>query len=496
VSSLRQKTISGVLWSGSAKLILQLVLFIITTILARLLSKDDFGVVGMAAIITVAINMVNDKGLGMAIVQRKNVSRDQLATMFWGSLAFGALLYLISVAAAVPLALFFRKEIVAPVVIIIALGFIVGGFGIVQKALMTRDMEFKNLSIIEIVAVLLGGTVAVIMALLGFGVWSLVANSLLRDIFNVIGLWIVCRWRPHRHFSWREFRDYLGFSSKVLANDGATYLITNVDVTIIGRILGSAALGVYNLSLYLVKLPVTRISAIVAKVVFPAFAAVQDNTEKFKRAYLRAMKFISVITFPALAGLAVFSHEFIAIAFGEKWQDMAMPLIILTPMSMLKSVGTIRGSVLMAVGRPQVELYWNLIYLLPLIGVVYAGTFYGINGVAAAYTVLYVVTFPIIQYLTDKPLAIRMREFIASIFYSSAATVVMVAVGLGVRYLTVKYLNPGPLIILLSGVVVSTMVFISTLWILDKQVFADLRAIFKSPAMPADSVISEAMIPE
>jgi O-antigen/teichoic acid export membrane protein len=171
-------------------------------------------------------------------------------------------------------------------------------------------------------------------------------------------------------------------------------------------------------------------------------------------------------------------------------------LIILTPMSILKSVGTIRGSVLMAVGRPQIELYWNLIYLLPLVGVVYVGAFWGINGVAAAYTLLYVLTFPVIQYLTDKPLAIKMREFIAVISTSAAATALMVIVSLGFRHFAVKFLKPGPLIILLGGVVVSAVVYMAAMWILDKQVFADLRAIFKSSAIPADSVISEAMIPE
>ncbi|MDZ7316703.1 MAG: MOP flippase family protein [candidate division KSB1 bacterium] len=434
MSSLRRKTISGVIWSASSKLILQLVLLGVTALLARLLSKDDFGVVGMAAIITVAVNMVNDKGLGTAIVQRKYLDSNHLSSLFWGSIAFGVFLYLLSAVIAVPMAQFFRKPVVSPVVLVMALGFVIGSFGIVQKSLMTREMDFKRLSILEIFSVLPAGLAAVIMAKAGFGVWSLVANSVLRDLFNVAGLWIVHPWRPRRHFSWKEFREYIGFSSKVLANDGAIYLITNTDVTIIGRVLGSAALGVYNLALYLVKLPVTRISAIVARVVFPAFSSLQDEPDKFGKAYLRATKYISLIAFPLLAILAVFSREIVLLVLGEKWIEMILPLIIMTPMGMLKSVGTIRDSVFMAVGKPQIELYWNIGYFFPLAAAVYLGTRWGVVGAASAFTLASIAAFPFIQHLTNKAAGISMKRFIGSISTAAIATAVAAAAGWGALY--------------------------------------------------------------
>ncbi|RPH97381.1 MAG: colanic acid exporter [Calditrichaeota bacterium] len=480
MSSLRQKTVSGVLWSGFAKLAMQLVLLVVTSILAHLLSKEDFGIVGMAAIITVAVNMVNDKGLGMSLVQNKQVDRLQLSTIFWGSLFFGLLLYLISTVAAFPLAYFFRNPLVRPVVWALGLGFVVGSFGIVQKAILTRDMDFRKLALLEIVAVLISGAAAIVLALLGFGVWSLVVNSLLRDLLNTVGLWLFCKWRPHLYFSWKDFRSQLGFSSNVLANDGAIYMITNVDVTIIGRVLGSAALGVYNLSLYLVKLPVTRISGIVAKVVFPAFSAVQDEPLKFKKAYLRSMTFISIFTFPVLVGLAVFSHEFIMVFLGEKWIEMATPLILLTPMAMLKSVGTIRGSVLMAVGRPEIELRWNLVYLLPLIAAVYGGTYYGINGVAFAFSALYLLTFPIIQYLTNRQINVNMLEFFGSLSKTFIAVLFMGGVGMAVRFLSQQVLHLPSMILLFSGVIISILGYIFALQMLDKKLLTELGQILSS----------------
>ncbi len=478
MSSLKRKTVAGVMWTGMSKMSMQLVLFAVTTILARLLSKDDFGVVGMAAVITVAIGMVNDKGLGMAIVQKKDLKPSHLSTMFWGSVAFGLLLYAVSYAASFPLAAFFRKAVVQPVIAVIALGFVIGGFGIVQKSLLMRDMDFKKLAIVEVAAVLLSGGVAVIMAVMGFGVWSLVVNVIGRDFITVGLLWMVCKWRPRFYFSFAEFREFIGFSTQVLANDGAIYLITNVDVTIIGRILGSAALGVYSLALYVVKLPVTRLSGIVAKVVFPAFSSMQDDLPAFKKGYLKAVKYISLLTFPILAGLAVFAREFIMVLLGEKWIEMTMPLIILTPMAMLKSVGTIKGSVLMAVGRPDIELKWNLVYLAPLVGVVYWGAQYGLTGVATAFTLLYVITFPIIQQITNNQVDVSMFEFAKAMSESAVATLAMAGAGLAVRHFLQVVSNCGDLAVLLAGIFISALVYLLVVGAVDKSVVKEFKSMF------------------
>jgi len=479
MSSLKHKTVSGVMWTGLSRLIMQIVLLAVTAILARLLTKEDFGIVGMAAIITVAIGMVNDKGLGMAIVQRKEIEPSHLSTMFWGSIAFGLLLYVVSFIGSFPLALFFRNPQVQPVMAVIGIGFIIGAFGIVQKSMLTRDMAFKKLALVEMTAVLISGGVAIVMAIMGFGVWSLVVNVLGRDLIIVSLLWIVCAWRPRFHFALSEFRQFLGFSAQVLANDGAVYLITNADVTIIGRLLGSSALGVYSLALYVVKLPITRLSGIVAKVVFPAFSSVQDDLSSFKNAYLKAIKYISLLTFPLLVGLALFAHEFIAIFLGDKWSEMTPVLIILTPMAMLKSVGTIKGSVLMAVGRPDIELKWNLIYFAPLVALLYWSARYGLVGVATSFTILYVITFPIIQQITNRQVGASMREFVGALLKNFAATLTMAAAGLASRYYLHTVLHSSDIVVLIVGVVLCAFVYYVTIRIIDKNILFEFKGMLK-----------------
>lgn len=477
--SLRQKTIFGVLWTGTAKMMMQIVLVAVQLVLARLLTKADFGIVGMAGLITVAIGMVNDKGLGTAIIQKKTIRDSELSTMFYVSIGFGILLYLASFAASFPLSAFFRNDTVQPVVSVIALGFIIGGFGIVPKSIMTREMAFKNLAIIEIISVTLSGIIAVVMAFLGFGVWSLVANVLLRDTFMVVALWFACSWRPEMHYSHTEFKSFFRFSANVLSNDVMIYMVMNADITIVGRVLGEVALGLYTWALYMVKLPIQRISGIVAKVVFPAFSKVQDDIKTFRRGYLRSITYISLITFPILIILGLYAREFILVLVTDKWIEVVIPLQILIPMAMLKSIGTIKGSVLMAVGRPDIELKWNCFYLVPLAGVVWLGTRWGIIGVAAAFSALYLVTWPIIQDITNRQIGVTPGSFAGSFATTGPASLVLFAAGLGFRHVFASLLKWPEAAVLIAGITVSLIIYILMILWLDASLITEWKFLIK-----------------
>ncbi len=479
-SSLRQKTVSGVFWTGLAKISMQGMLLIVMFILARFLSEADFGIVAMAGIITVAIGMVNEQGLGTAIIQKKTITNTQIISIFWGSVGFGLLLFVAGIGVAFPVAGFYDEPLVKPVIITLSSGFLIGAFGIVQKALLTKEMAFKKLAIIEMIAVTVSGVTAIVMALLECGVWSLVVLALLRDLLSVILLWFYYKWRPIRHFSWREFKELLNFSANVLGNDVALYLVANADITIIGKMLGKVMLGYYSLAMNLVKIPVTRLTAIVGKVVYPAFSELQDNIQSFKNSYLRSITFISLITFPLLAGLCIFSREFILVVLGEKWLPMSTPLILLAPMAMLKSVGSIRGSVFMACGKPHISFLWNLIFLVPLVAGVIYGVRYGLNGAAAAYTIVYTITYPIIQHLTNRQIQVRMSEFLKSMSISALATIVMCIAGIIVNLLLEKVLQVGAFWILLIGVPVCIATYYFALLIIKKSLLQEFLVLLKS----------------
>jgi len=478
--SLARKTLRGVLWTGMAKFSMQGVLMVVTMILARLLSKDDFGLIGMAALITVALSLINDRGLGTAVVQRTEITPGHLSSLFWGGLLFGASLFAMSLAAAAPISRFYVNPRLEWVIIIFAFDFIVGAFGIVQKSLLTREMDFKKLSIIETASVLASGVISVAIALARGGVWSLVAQTLARDVINVILVWIYCPWRPRRHFSWKEFRELFGFSANVLGNDVAFYLMTNTDVTIIGKLLGSAALGSYSLALNLVKLPTTRLSGVVSKVMFPAFSAVQNDLATFKRAFAKTMSYIALLTFPLLAFVGLFARECVLVFFGAKWLDMVVPLMLLVPMAMLKSVGTIRGSVLMARGKPYIELWWNISYLLPLAGAVYWGTHYGLAGAAVGFSLFYLVTFPIIQTITNRQVGMSAGEFIRALWPASSACGLMALAALGLHLFFSAVGPQRPIERFFIGLVISSGTYAGAVWVFHRTTVEEILTLIKA----------------
>ena len=460
MTTIKQKAIHGIIWTGVAKASMQGVIFILMLVLARLLTPEDFGVVGMAAIITVAISMVNDRGLGTAIIQKSSLSDLHRASVFWGGIVFSLLLFILGVLAASPLALFFKNPKVQPVIAVQAIGFVIGSLGIVHKSILTKNLEFKKLALAEVISALASGLVSIVLALMRYGVWSLVIGALVRDAINVFLVWIYCRWRPRLFFSWRYFNELFAFSANVLGNDVVSYAVTNMDILIIGRLLGSEALGYYSLAFNLVKMPVTRLSGVVSKVAFPAFSAIQDDLEKLRKGFLQASALLSLILFPLLLGLALYAREFIALFMGAKWLPMAMPLMILVPLGLAKSVGVIRWPVLMALGRPDVEWKWNLGYILPLGAVIYVGAqMWELEGAAAGITLLLVITFPLIQSISNRIIHFGNREFYLSIAPATGAGVCMILVTLLFKFFLLPLLPFAPLAAFCIGIVLSATVY-------------------------------------
>ena len=256
---------------------------------------------------------------------------------------FGSILFACFSLASQPLASLLQNGSAQKILMVQSAGFLIGAFGVVPRALLAKEMNFKKLSMIEMTASLLSGCAAIAMAFLGFGPWSLVLSIVARDSIIAILVWFSSSWRPQFHFQWQEFRGLLGFSAKVLANDVALYLNMNADISLVSRYLGSEALASYGLLLNIVKTPISRLSQIVSKVAFPAFASLQDDVDTFRRGYMQAIACISTLTFPLLVGLGVFAHECVMVVLSDKYEDMVVPLIILIPYAMLKSVGNDQG---------------------------------------------------------------------------------------------------------------------------------------------------------
>jgi PST family polysaccharide transporter len=271
---LTTKTVQGVGWTGTSQFIRLLLQLGITAILARLLTPTDFGLLAMVVVFTNLVMIFRDFGLTAALIQRKGVTEEHLSSSFWINILTGLLLAFLLAALAPVIAYFYGEDRLTLIIIVLASTFFISSFGIVQTALFTKELNFKPLAVIEILAVAISGTIAVFMAFSGFGVWSLVWQQVISSFVIVISLWTLSSWRPKILFQWQRVKELLGFGLNLTGFSFVNYFNRNLDNLLIGKFLGSASLGFYNLAYQLLLFPLSNISSVIGRVMFKAVCVI------------------------------------------------------------------------------------------------------------------------------------------------------------------------------------------------------------------------------
>ena len=360
---------------------------VVTIILARLLSPEDFGLIAMIIVLTGFADVLSELGFGAALIQRKEIDSAHLSSVFWLNLATGSLLTVFFIAAAPLISSFYREPLLKPVTMILSLNFMVGSFKIVQLSLLQRKMAFKTIARIEIISVIVSGIAAISMAVSGFGVWSLVARVLLFTVISMMLTWVFSDWRPEVLWDKKSLKDLMGFSSHYLGFNVLNYWIRNIDNLIVGRFIGSRALGIYSRAYTLMVMPVSQVSAVITRVMFPALSSIQDEKEKVKGIYLRAIKMIALITFPIMVIFFVLAEPMILVLLGDKWSGVILILQILAFEGIRQVVGTTVGWIYNSQGRTDIQFKWGVFSGIVRLTAFIIGLRWGIVGVASAYVI-------------------------------------------------------------------------------------------------------------
>lgn len=363
----------------------QILQVIVTIILARLLLPEDFGILSMAAVFTGLISVFNDFGIGSAIIQKQDLTDNDLSSIFWFSVCIGIVTTLLTVAVSPLIAAFYDKEILIPLLSLMALGFFLTSLSTVQQSLLMKEMNFKKIAIVETTSTACGGIVAIYLAFQGYGVWSLVWQGLTTTIIMVLLLWVTSQWQPKFKFYLSSIKSVLGFSLNLLGFSAVNYFSRNVDYLLIGKFLGAESLGYYTLAYRLMLYPLQNISTVISKVLFPAFSTIQADNERFRDAYLKSTKYIAFVTFPMMFGLFAVVDEFILTLFGPKWEPTIFLLKILCFIGMFQSIGTTVGQIYLAKGKTDWMFKWGFFSTLVTILAIYVGMFWGLKGVVLAY---------------------------------------------------------------------------------------------------------------
>ena len=379
------KATRGVFWVGGGQFARQLIQMVTTIVLARLLVPEDFGLISMAIVFVGISQLFADFGIGAAIVQSKQTPDIALSSSFWLNAAIGTILVVLIWILAPFIAGFYGEDRIRPLVMVLALTLPLSTIMVVPTSILYRELQFQDVVRSQVYGSLTGAVFAILLAWMGFGFWSLAIQPIIGLLITAMLVFKYSGWYPRMAYSWSSVRGLVNFSLPVLGSDLMNYAYRNGDSLIIGRFLGSQQLGYYSLAYQIMLYPMTQISSVMVKVMFPTLSRMQDDLERLASAYLRSVGAIAMITFPMMAGLYLVAEDFVMILFGEKWMPMAGALQILCWVGLIHSVSTTVGTIYLSTGNTRIAFYVTL-FATPLYLVSFLiGVQWGITGVAVSY---------------------------------------------------------------------------------------------------------------
>jgi O-antigen/teichoic acid export membrane protein len=315
----------------------------------------------MITVFTGFANLFADFGFASSIIQQKYPSQKNLSTIFWINVFIGLSLTVLIASSSNLIARFYHQPVLKSLTLIISINFLLGSLNIVQKALLKKTMNFRVLAIRDNLSLLIGGMTAIILALNGFGVFSLAVQSVVVTFSGIVLIWTQVEWRPRFLFNLRSVKRSFRFSANLFGVNVSSYWSRNADNLLIGRYFGPDSLALYARGYGLMLLPLRNISSVLGQVMFPALSQIQHDKQKVKDIYLRSIGVIAFVSFPMMLGLFVVSDDFIIGLYGQKWSGVIPFLQIFSLLGLFNSIGTTVGWIFTSQGRTDIAFYFTII---------------------------------------------------------------------------------------------------------------------------------------
>lgn len=378
VQSLKQKTVHGVGWSATDNVLKYSVSFVVGVVLARLLSPDDYGLLGLIAIFTAISKCIINGGFLNALIRKKAATDDDYNTVFITNLGASLVLYAILFFCAPAIAVFFKRTELVALTRVSSLSIIIEALAIVQRARLTKRIDFKSQAQITVIASVSSGVVGISMALLGCGVWALVAEGLVSSSLTTIFLWIFNRWTPKFHFSKSSFTNLFGYSWKLLVSSLLDTTYRELYQVVVGKFYSPATLGQYTRSKQFANLFSSNLTSVVQRVSFPVLSEIQDDTERMKNAYRRVIKTTMLPTAVCMFALGAVAQPLIFCLIGEKWNEAAVYLPFICVSMSLYPLQAINLNMLQVQGRSDLFLVLEIIKKVIGLAPLFVGAVVGI----------------------------------------------------------------------------------------------------------------------
>ncbi|HEY9849894.1 MAG TPA: lipopolysaccharide biosynthesis protein [Leptolyngbyaceae cyanobacterium] len=434
-----------------------------TIILARLLTPQDYGLIGMVTVITGFLDQFKDLGLSLATIQRANINHKQVSTLFWLNIGLSCGLVLLTIALAPTIARFYGEPRLIWITIAIAAGFLIGGLAIQHQALLRRQMRFADLAAIDLTSMCVGLIVGTISAWYGLGYWSLVILLLSQTLTTTIGVWILCGWRPTWPVRHSGIRSMVTFGGNFTGFSLVNYFSRNMDNVIIGAYLGAEQLGLYAKAYQLLLLPIDQIALPLRSVAIPTLCRLQNDPKRYCAYYHKAILLMVSLGMPLVAFTMVTANNLIRTLLGPQWTDAVQMFQVLGVAAFLGTFNMAAGWVFISFGRTDRQFYWSAISSALTVISFIIGIRWGAIGVAAGYSISRVLLqIPGIVYAyQDSPL--RLKDLGSTIFQPAISSIGAAIALMGIHIWLLKS-SEGAIYLLVDSVLYILLYF--GIWII------------------------------
>ena len=405
--SLSSRVRTGIAWTGTFRLAMQVLNTGSQVVLARLLLPTDYGLVALTGVVVSFAGMLTQLGLAAAVVQSRRVTERLLATAFWLNVLSGIAVTGVVVAIAPLVADFYGDQRVTDLLRLSSLTFTLS-CAAVHSALLQRSLQFKKLGSLEMLGAVIGLGATIVLAWQGFGAYSLVLGPLLQTTLMTGVFWWRVRWLPRTFMHRRELGELWRFGAGLTGSNILNFVARNADTVLLGRFAGAGDLGLYSRSYTLMMAPLTQVTGVITRVLLPAFAEMQHDLPRLRRAWLTTIRASMVVGLPVSLGIAVSAPAFVETLYGARWLGMATVLALLSASVPPQLIGRNLGPVYQAMGRTGLQFKMTAVAATITVVTIFAGLPWGITGVALAllvksWSAFWIPMVPVIQMLELRP---------------------------------------------------------------------------------------------
>ena len=448
-SDLKGRSVRG----GAATMLGQSARFVIqiasTMVLARLLAPADFGLIAMVTAVTGFAALFKDLGLSMATIQKAKINHEQVSTLFWINLAVSGVITMVTVTLAPAIAWFYSEPRLTLVTVVLSLVFLFGGLTVQHQALLERQMRFTALAAIQVFAMAAGVCAAIVGATLGAGYWALVMMQVTSAFAMALGVWSLSDWQPGRPVRHAGVKSMLLFGGNITGFNIVNYFARNADNLLIGKTWGSGPLGLYSKAYALLMLPISQINAPISVVAVPTLSRLQQDPERYRKYYSKAVNFIAFATTPLILVMVGVSDDLIHVLLGKQWAGASKIFMTLAIAAVGQPISNSLGWVFISTGQANRQMKWAL-FASPIIVASFAlGLPWGAVGVATGYALsCHALRIPS-WWFAVRFSPVALKDIFNSIWRSFTASMIMFT---AVIFIQMSFAPASPLLrLLLSG---------------------------------------------